>query len=83
MTAQTAKLGDRLSTLPSAKYVFVGLVFLLLGIAVGHLYLIHGLTTLYLGLPLWLYLQIAAVAVMLGLAWTATRVVAAASEEEG
>ena len=83
MTPKTAKLGDRLTHLPPAKYVFVGLVLLLLGMAVAHLYLLHGLTSLYLGLPLWLYLQIAVVAVMLGIAWSAIHVIAVTAEEEG
>ena len=82
MTPQTATLGERLTTLPSAKYVFFGLILLLLGITIGHLYLFHGLTALYLGLPVWLWVQIVVVSVMLGLAWTAIRVVAVASKEE-
>ena len=82
MTPQTAKLGGRLNHLPSAKYVFVGLVFLLLGIAVGHLYLLHGLTALYLGLPVWLWLQVLIVAGMIGIAWSAIHVIAVAAEEE-
>ena len=55
MTAKTAKLGERITTLPSAKYVFFGLILLLFGIATGHLYLLHELTALYLGLPVWLW----------------------------
>ena len=82
MTPQTAKLGDRLTRLPSATYVLIGLVLLLLGIAVGHLYLLQGLTALYLGLPRWLWLQIIVVSVMLGVAWSAVHVIARAAEAE-
>ena len=81
MTAHTATLGDRLTTLPSAKYVFFVLIILLFGIAVGHLYLFHGLTAIYLGLPLWLWLEVVAIGVMLMVAWTAVRLVAVVSGE--
>jgi hypothetical protein len=77
--------GDRPSTsvrtLPVAKYVFTGIVTLLLVIAVGQLYLLGGVTGLYLGVPLWLWLQLAILTAMLGMAWVATSVWTAANEK--
>ncbi len=77
--------GNRLSgsvqTLSAAKYVFAGIVSLLLVLAVGQLYLLGGFTELYLGVPLWLWLQLAILTAMLGLAWVATSVWTAANEE--
>ncbi|ERH10792.1 MAG: hypothetical protein J07HX64_02571 [halophilic archaeon J07HX64] len=69
------------ATLPAAKYAFVGILTLLLVIAVGQLYLLGGFTELYLGVPLWLWLQLAILTVMLGLAWVATSVWTTANEE--
>ena len=66
---------DRVSDGPTSKYVFFGLLALLLVIAVGHLYVFEGLTGMYLGLPLWLWLQLVVVCAMLGLAWFAVRVI--------
>ena len=62
------------------KYVFFALLVLLLGIAVGHLYAFRGLTDLYLGLPLWAWLQFVVVFVMIGIAWYAVQLVPTASE---
>jgi hypothetical protein len=62
------------TTLPTAKYVFAALVALLLVIAVGQWYVLGGLTELSLGVPLWLWLQVAIVAAMLALAWVAVGV---------
>jgi hypothetical protein len=59
------------TTLPTAKYVFAAIVALLLVIAAGQWYLLQGLTDLSLGVPLWLWLQLAVIAVMLALAWVA------------
>ena len=66
---------ERVSDGPTGKFVFLGLLALLLAIAVGHLYAFAGLTDLYLGLPLWLWLQLVVVSVMLGLAWIAVGIV--------
>ena len=62
------------------KYVFFALLALLLVIAVGHLYAFRGLTDLYLGLPLWAWLQFVVVFVMIGIAWYAVQLVPTASE---
>jgi len=69
------------TTLPTAKYVFAGIVALLVVIGVGQLYLLGGFTGLYLGVPLWLWLQLAVLTVMLGLAWVATSVWTVANRE--
>jgi membrane protein DedA with SNARE-associated domain len=60
--------------LPTAKYIFVAIVVLLLAISAGQWYLLGGLTSLYLGVPLWLWLQLGIVVVMLALAWAATSI---------
>lgn len=62
------------------KYTFVALLLALLVIAVGHLYAFSGLTDLYLGLPLWVWLQLVVVFVMLGIAWYAVDLVTNATE---
>ena len=54
---------------------FVVLVGLILAIAVGHLVIIEGLTTIVLGLPLWIWAHLAVVGLLLGLAWIATGIV--------
>ena len=79
--------GDRplasVATLPAAKYVFAGIVTLLLVIAVGQLYLLDGFTRLFLGVPMWLWLQLVVLTVMLGLAWVATSVWTTANRGTG
>ena len=77
METDARTVTERVSDGPAAKYVFLGLLVLLLVIAVGHLYVLAGLTDLYLGLPLWLWLQLVVVSVMLGLAWIAVEIVSA------
>ena len=62
------------------KYAFLGLLALLLVIAVGHLYAFRGLTDLYLGLPLWIWLQLVVVFGMLAIAWFAVQLVANPTE---
>ena len=62
------------------KYVFFALLALLLVIAVGHLYAFSGLTDIYLGLPLWAWLQFVVVFVMVGIAWFAVQLVPTTSE---
>lgn len=81
MTNQPSHVLERTSTLPSASFVFYGLVVLLLLFAVGHLYLIQGFTDRYLGVPLWLWLQIVVVFAMIGIAWIAVRLYAVATAE--
>jgi hypothetical protein len=61
---------------PRSKYVVGGLLVALLAMAVGHLYLLDGLTELYLGLPAWIWVELVVVAVMLGVAWVTVQVFA-------
>lgn len=51
---------------------FVVLVVAMVIVAAGHLYLIQGLTTLVAGLPLWIWLHLVVVGVLLFAAWIAT-----------
>lgn len=67
------------TALPTAKYVFATIVVVLLCIAAGQWYLLGGLTDLYLGVPLWLWLQLSIVTAMLGLAWLAMSIWTAAN----
>lgn len=79
-------LPSRLTTVPGAKYTFGAVVVLVLGIAVGQWYLfaaVGSVTTLYLGVPLWLWLQLGLVAVMLALAWVAVSVWTTANRVDG
>ncbi len=62
---------DRSTTLTSHRR-FVVLVLVMLGIALGHLFVIGRFDSLVLGLPAWLWVQVAIVAVLFGLAWIAT-----------
>jgi hypothetical protein len=80
MGIDTAAITEQVSTVPMVKYIFIGLLALLLVIAVGHLYAVTGLTTLYLGLPLWIWLQLGVVTIMLGIAWIAVRLVTMATD---
>ena len=72
-----------MTTVPGAKYTFGVVVVLVLALAVGQWYLfdlvaelpsVGSVTTLYLGVPLWLWLQLGLVAVMLVFAWVAVSV---------
>lgn len=81
MANQSPRFPDRVAGLPTGKYLFGGLVLLLLVVALGQLYVLEGLTRMYFGLPLWLWLEVLVVFVMIGIAWFAIRLVAAASEE--
>lgn len=58
----------------NGRYVVAGLLGFLLVVAVGHLYLISGLTTRYLGLPLWVLVELVVVFGMMLVAWAAVRV---------
>lgn len=53
------------------RTVFAILVLAVLAGAAGHLYLIAGLTDLYLGAPLWLWVHLAVLVGLLGVAWIA------------
>lgn len=50
---------------------FVLLVVTIVTIAVGHLYLITDFTSLYVGVPLWLWFHLGVLALLLILAWIA------------
>ena len=52
--------------------LFVLLVLMMLAVAIGHLFVIQDFTTLHFGVPLWLWLHILVVGVLLALAWIAT-----------
>lgn len=54
---------------------FLLLVAAMLAIAVGHLYLFRGLTTVYAGVPLWLWLELLVVVVLFVMAWITTELV--------
>ena len=82
MGLQLAALVGHVTKLPTAKYVFVGLIALLLVIAVGHLYALRELTAFYLGLPLWVWAQLAVVTIMLVVAWIAVELVTKAGQRE-
>lgn len=77
-----ASVVDALDRDPTGKLVFVGLLTALLAIGVGHLYALRGRTELVLGLPAWLWIQLAVVAVMLGLAWAAVGLATGANRGE-
>jgi hypothetical protein len=69
------------TALPTAKYAFGAIVALLLVIAVGQWYVLGGLTELYLGVPVWLWLQLVILVAMLGLAWVAMGIWTAANDD--
>ena len=79
MKTQTTGIAEQVTSFPTVKYVFAALLAVLLVIAVGHLYVFSGLTTLYLGLPLWVWLQLGVVSLMLGIAWIAVQLIARAT----
>lgn len=54
---------------PLVFILLIGLIFL---IAVGHLPIIADATSIVFGLPVWLWVQISVIVVLLGLAWIAT-----------
>lgn len=56
---------------------FVVLTAIMLVIAGGHLYVIGDFTAVSLGLPVWLWVQLGVVVVLLALAWIATDFVSA------
>ncbi len=53
------------------QYLFAVLVVALVVVGAGQWYLLEGLTELYLGFPLWLWLQLAIISVMLVVSWYA------------
>ena len=57
------------------------LILAMLVIAAGHLYVIGGFTDLYVGLPLWLWLQLGIIVVLFVLAWIATGIATPAGRE--
>lgn len=81
MANRSPAIPEWLTVLPRAKYVFYGLILSLLVIAIGHLYVLEGVTELYLGLPLWIWVQLVVVFAMVGIAWIAIQLVAAVRRE--
>lgn len=59
----------------SRLLLFVAIVTLMLLIAVGHLPIIEERESLVRGLPLWMWLHWGVLAILLGLAWLATRII--------
>ena len=68
---------------PSSRYAFYALLALLFALAVGNLYVLRGFAQLYLGLPLWIWLQIGILVAMLVVAWAAVRILPAGAERTG
>ena len=66
---------ERTPTFLAARHVFLLLLAGLFVLATGHLYALEGSTTLSLGLPAWVWLQLVVVSVMLVVAWLAIRLV--------
>jgi hypothetical protein len=65
------------------RIAFGALVATIVAVAWGHLYLVEGLTTIRLGLPVWLWLQVGVIAALLGLAWIAVGLVPRRERTEG
>ena len=65
------------------RALFGALVGAIVAVAWGHLYLVEGLTTIRLGLPVWLWLQLGVIAALLGLAWIAIGLVPRRERTEG
>lgn len=53
---------------------FVAIVLVLIALAIGQLYVIAELDTLYFGIPLWVYTMLLLLSIMLVLAWVAVDV---------
>ena len=76
----TETVFDRIRQPPLVRYVIVFLVGALLALAAGHQYLLADWTTLYLGLPAWLWAQLGVIGVMFVIAWLAVGLYAGATE---
>lgn len=68
--------------IPATPSVFIALIALLLTIAWGHWYFVAGYTTLYLGLPGWLWVQLGIILLLLAIAWLAVTVWSTANAPE-
>lgn len=51
---------------------FLALIVAILAISAGHLFVIDDFTTFYLGVPLWLWIHLGVLVLLLVLAWTAS-----------
>ncbi len=71
---------DRIRQPPLVRYVIVLLVGALLALAGGHQYLFADWTTLYFGLPAWLWAQLGVIAVLFALAWVAVNLYVGTTE---
>jgi hypothetical protein len=66
----------------TAKVLFGLLVGTILAVGASHWYALAGLDSLYLGVPLWLWLQLVVVAGLLALAWVAVELWTAVNDLE-
>lgn len=73
MASQTTGRYSQLVSYPNAKYIFYFLSLSIFIIGFANLYIFDGMTELYLGLPLWIWLQNVTFAIMIILAWIAVR----------
>lgn len=62
------------------QYLFAALVVALVLAGAGQWFLLEAFTEFYLGLPLWLWLQLAIIAVMLAVSWYAVMLWTRASQ---
>lgn len=62
-------------TTAGRRGAFVTLAVAIVVVAAAHLFVIQGLTTIRLGLPVWLWLQLGVITALLGLAWLAVELV--------
>jgi len=77
----TETVFDRIRQPPLVRYVIVLLVGALLALAAGHQYLLADWTTLYLGLPAWLWAQLVVIGVLFILAWATVSLYSKATED--
>jgi len=78
----TGSVGQRVASMSPAtvKYLVAGLVLVMFVLAVGHLYVIPGLTSRAFGLPLWVYVEVVVVAVLLVIAWIVVQLITSRRE---
>lgn len=73
---------DSLQSVPTVKYVFGALVAVILLGSIGQWYAIDGLDALTLGIPLWLWIQVPVIAVLLVISWVAVSLWTAANDAD-
>lgn len=74
MPGPSAVAQGRVSDRFTRKHVFIGLLSLLMLIAAGHIYLIEPLASIHFGLPLWIWVQLGILAIMMLIAWYAVAI---------